>query len=66
MSALKILYATAALAAGLSFAGTAFALNPQPEPPGMPALADGGRKPTKAKQIKLPPDPCKSARVCRY
>ena len=76
MSALKIIYAAAALAIGLSFAGTAFALNPQPEPPNKLAITDWTQKSLlksliwkqiyEVKQIKLPPDPCKSARVCHY
>ena len=79
MQALKILYAAAALATGLSFAGTAFALNPQPEPPNKLAITDWTQKSlqksltwkqineiNQLNQAKLPPTPCKSARVCRY
>jgi hypothetical protein len=55
----KLIYAAAALAAALSFTSSAFAINPQPEPPGIPAVVDSARKLAKMKQIKLPPDPCK-------
>ena len=60
MSVTKLIYAAAALATGLSFTSTAFALNPQPEPPNIPAVSDGPRKIVKVKQIKLPPSPCKT------
>ena len=59
MSATKLIYVAATLATALSFTSSAFALNPQPEPPGIPAVVDGARKFAKFKQIKLPPDPCK-------
>jgi hypothetical protein len=59
MSATKLIYVAAALATALPFTSSAFALNPQPEPPGIPAVVDGARKFAKFKQIKLPPDPCK-------
>jgi hypothetical protein len=59
MSAAKLIYAAAALATALSLTSSAFALNPQPEPPGIAAVVDGARKFAKIKQIKLPPDPCK-------
>ena len=56
---LQCIYVAAALPTALSFTSSAFALNPQPEPPGIPAVVDGARKFAKFKQIKLPPDPCK-------
>jgi hypothetical protein len=59
MSATKLIYAAAALAAALSFTSSAFALNPQPEPPNIPAVVDGPKKPAKIKVIKLRPSPCK-------
>ena len=55
----KLIHVVAALATALSFTGSAFALNPQPEPPGIPAVVDAARKFAKIRQIKLPPDPCK-------
>jgi hypothetical protein len=64
MSATKLIYAAAALATALSFTSSAFALNPQPEPPNIPAVSDGPRKSVKIRQIKLPPSPCKE-NYCR-
>ena len=64
MSVTKLITATAALATALSITSSAFALNPQPEPPGVPAVVDSAKRFAKIKQIKLPPDPCK-AKYCR-
>ncbi len=64
MSATKLIYAATTLATALSFTSSAFALNPQPEPPGITTVVDGARRFAKIKQIKLPPDPCK-AKYCR-
>ncbi len=62
MAALSGLGALIVLTAGL---GQAQALNPQPEPPGRQAAVNGASRFEKVNQSKLPPDPCKSKKLCR-